>query len=352
MKKLLRKNWLMILLLSVPYLFITFGGVIRVNYDIISPGGLNKVTDVISIENAYTENGSFNTVSVYSVERIPLLTYMIGRLDSIVSIEKTSELIQMTDKESQTSGSIQKRVSINNAIILAYQTAGKQITTNYHGLIIHTVFKDISYDVQIGDIITKYNGEDVISESLFREQLIADVRNKKDIILTIKRNGESFEVNYTPVWVDEDQTSFYVGISFYDYYVIDTEQTNPQFTLNEANTLGPSGGLMQALSVYNAITEEDITNGLKIAGTGTIDINGNVGAIGGIYQKVFTAYYSNASVFFVPVTYDDKGNIIDEEGNNYHEAKRAYEKLGSPERLAFVPVATFEEAVKYLESLK
>lgn len=352
MKKLLRKNLLLILLLSIPYLFITLGGVIRVDYDIISPGGLNKVTDVIDIENASPEKGSFNTVSVYSVEKIPLLTYMIGRLDRIVSIDKTSSFVQMTDKESRTSGTIQKQVSINNAIILAYQTAGKQITTNYHGLIIHTIFKDISYDAQIGDIITKYNGEDVISESLFKEQLISDVRNKKDIILTIKRNGESLEINYAPIWADEDQSSFYIGISFYDYYTIDTKQTTPQFTLNEANTLGPSGGLMQALSVYNAITEGDITNGLKIAGTGTIDINGNVGAIGGIYQKVFTAYYSNANVFFVPVTYDENGNIIDEEGNNYHQAKKAYEKLGSPKCLAFVPVATFEEAVKYLESLK
>lgn len=352
MQKLFKKNWLLILLLSIPYLFIVFGGVIRVNYDMISPGGLNKVTDVISIDNSYTENGSFNTVSVYSVERIPLLTYMIGRLDNIVSIEETSELVQMTDKESQTSGSIQKRVSINNAIILAYQTAGKQIATSYHGLIIHTVFKDITYDVKIGDIITKYNGENVISEETFRKQLISDVRNGKDITLTIQRNGESFEIEYTPIWVDENQTSFYIGLSYYDYYTIDVEKTKPQFTLNEANTLGPSGGLMQALSVYNAITEDDITKGLRIAGTGTIDINGNVGAIGGIYQKVFTAYYSNASVFFVPVTYDEKGNIIDEEGNNYHEAKSAYEKLGSPERLAFVPVATFEEAVKYLEGLK
>lgn len=352
MKKLLKRNWLLIILLSIPYLFIVFGGLIRVNYDMISPGGLNKVTDVISINEANEEKGSFNTVSVYSVERVPFLTYMIASLDKIVSIEETSELIQMTDKESQTSGAIQKRVSINNAIILAYQTAEKDIVTNYHGLIIHTVFKDITYDAKIGDMIIKYNGEKITSETIFREQLIKDVRDKKEITLTIKRQSEVFDVKYEPIWVDDTKKSFYVGISFYDYYTINQQSTNPSFTLNDSNTLGPSGGLMQALSVYNAITEGDITKGLKIAGTGTIDINGNVGAIGGIYQKVFTAYFSKADVFFVPVTYDENGQIIDIEGNNYHEAKKAYEILGRPQNLAFVPVATFSEAVKYLEGLK
>ena len=108
------------------YLFIVLAGVIRIDYDMISPGGLNEVGNVISVDEGYQQNGSFNTVSVYSVERIPLLTYLIGKIDNIVSIEETSELIQMTDSESVSSGTIQKNVSINNAIILAYKTAKKQ----------------------------------------------------------------------------------------------------------------------------------------------------------------------------------------------------------------------------------
>ncbi len=351
MKKLLKKNWLLISLLTIPYLFIVLAGVIRIDYDMISPGGLNEVGNVISVDAGYNQTGSFNTVSVYSVERIPLLTYLIGKLDNIVSIDETSELVQMTDQESISSGTIQKNVSINNAIILAYKTANKQISTNYHGLIVHTVYNDVTYDVKIGDVITKYNGENITNEKEFRTNLVNDVRNGNDIKLTIYRDGTYHDVNYEPVWTN-DKKSFYVGISYYDYYTINEEETNPKFTLNKANTLGPSGGLMQALSVYNAITEFDITLGLKIAGTGTIDIHGDVGPIGGIYQKVFTAYFSNADVFFVPVELDEFGEIIKTEGSNYMEALKAYEVLGKPSSLAFVPVATFSDAVKYLESLK
>lgn len=351
MLKLLKKNWLVITLLAIPYLFIVLSGVIRIDYDMISPGGLNEVGNVISVDEGYQQNGSFNTVSVYSVERIPLLTYLIGKIDNIVSIEETSELIQMTDSESVSSGTIQKNVSINNAIILAYKTANKEISTNYHGLIVHTVFKDVTYDVKIGDVITKYNDEVITDEKTFKEKLVDDVRNKKDIKLTIYRDGSYHDVDYEPIWT-ENKKSFYVGISYYDYYTINEEETFPKYTLNKANTLGPSGGLMQALSVYNAITEADITKGLKIAGTGTIDINGDVGPIGGIYQKVFTAYFSKADVFFVPVEIDENGEIIKTEGSNYYDALKAYEELGKPESLAFVPVAKFSDAVEYLESLK
>jgi PDZ domain-containing protein len=257
----------------------------------------------------------------------------------------------MTDSESVSSGTIQKNVSINNAIILAYKTANKEISTNYHGLIVHTVFKDVTYDVKIGDVITKYNDEVITDEKTFREKLVDDVRNKKDIKLTIYRDGSYHDVDYEPIWM-ENKKSFYIGISYYDYYTINEEETFPKYTINKANTLGPSGGLIQALSVYNAITEVDITKGLKIAGTGTIDINGDVGPIGGIYQKVFTAYFSKADVFFVPVEIDENGEIIKTEGSNYYDALKAYEELGKPESLAFVPVAKFSDAVEYLESLK
>ncbi len=351
MKKLLSQYKTIILICLVPYLFITLAGIIRVDYDIVSPGGLNKVENIIEVEGGKTQQGSFNTVSVYSVERISLLTYLLGKIDNIVSIDETSEYVQMTTTENYTSGSIQKNVSINNAIILAYKLANKKIVTQYHGLIVHTVFKDIAYNMKIGDVITKYNGVNVTNEIDFENQLVEDVRNKKTIILTISRQNTTFEIEYEPIWIN-DNTRFYVGFSYYDYYTIVKEETSPSFQINYVNTLGPSGGLMQALSIYNAISETDLTNGKKIAGTGTIDTYGDVGPIGGIYQKVFTAYYSNSDIFFVPVERDENGDIIIVEGNNYSEALEAYQKLGSPADMAFVPVATIQEAINYLESIK
>ena len=50
----------------------------------------------------------------------------------------------------------------------------------------------------------------------------------------------------------------------------------------------------------------------------------------------------------MPVEKDVNGNIIIEEGNNYSEALRAYEVLGKPDSMSFVPVANFKEAVEWL----
>ena len=138
----------------------------------------------------------------------------------------------MTDSESVSSGTIQKNVSINNAIILAYKTANKEISTNYHGLIVHTVFKDVTYDVKIGDVITKYNDEVITDEKTFGEKLVYDVRDKKDIKLTIYRDGSYHDVDYEPIWM-ENKKSFYIGISYYDYYTINEEETFPKYTLNK-----------------------------------------------------------------------------------------------------------------------
>jgi Lon-like protease len=63
---------------------------------------------------------------------------------------------------------------------------------------------------------------------------------------------------------------------------------------------GPSAGLMFALGILEKVGREDLTGGKFIAGTGTIDVSGNVGPIGGIPLKLIAARDKGASVFLVP----------------------------------------------------
>ncbi len=64
---------------------------------------------------------------------------------------------------------------------------------------------------------------------------------------------------------------------------------------------GPSAGLMWALGLADLLTEGDLTGGRSIAGTGTIDLRGRVGPIGGVEKKVRAAQRAGAEMFFVPV---------------------------------------------------
>lgn len=63
---------------------------------------------------------------------------------------------------------------------------------------------------------------------------------------------------------------------------------------------GPSGGLMFALAVYDRLTPSSLMNGLRVAGTGTIDVNGEIGPIGGIQEKVGAAEGAKADIMLVP----------------------------------------------------
>ncbi|MGE4572228.1 MAG: hypothetical protein AB7E09_05725, partial [Candidatus Izemoplasmatales bacterium] len=106
-----------------------------------------------------------------------------------------------------------------------------------------------------------------------------------------------------------------------------------------------SGGLLQTLSIYNMLVKEDITKGYKIAGTGTIRYDGTVGYVGGIKQKIATAYVNKVDMFFIPA--------IDERysSHNYLEALAACEEYGIDPEGWLIPVASIDEAIAYLEGL-
>ena len=105
---------------------------------------------------------------------------------------------------------------------------------------------------------------------------------------------------------------------------------------NKNSESGPSGGLIMSLSMYNALTSEDITKGKKIVGTGTIDRNGNVGAIGGINYKLASAVKEKADIFICPV-------------DNYDEVKELMDKYNY--KIKVISVSTFDEAIRKLEQV-
>lgn len=95
---------------------------------------------------------------------------------------------------------------------------------------------------------------------------------------------------------------------------------------------GPSVGLMFTLTVYDTLTPKDLTGGRRIAGTGTIDLDGRVGPIGGVAQKVAAAEAAGAAYFLVPTA-------------NAADARRV------ARHMQVIEVATVEEAIEALQTL-
>ena len=89
---------------------------------------------------------------------------------------------------------------------------------------------------------------------------------------------------------------------------------------------------MFTLTVDNLLSKEDLTGGRKIAGTGTINLDGTVGPIGGVKQKVFAAEAVGAKYFLCPV-------------DNYADA------VSVAKNIQVVKIATVQQAIDFLNSL-
>src|SRR5690606_36590688 len=140
-------------------------------------------------------------------------------------------------------------------------------------------------------VITKINGVSVTEENfntILRKEENDDTCSTKQITLTIRKYKTTKEID---IVVPESCTNETRILNVWVYPLYDIKDTNPNINKKKIRNLGPSGGLMQTLGIYNAlIPNQDITKGLNITGTGTINPNGTSGAVGGVKQKVTRIY--------------------------------------------------------------
>jgi PDZ domain-containing protein len=112
----------------------------------------------------------------------------------------------------------------------------------------------------------------------------------------IDRDGAPTTVTVTPRQGDVNgQQQWLVGISLALGFDLPVDV---KIQLNDIG--GPSAGMMFALGIIDKMSPGDLTGGQHIAGTGTIDEQGQVGAIGGIRQKLYGARDAGATWFLAP----------------------------------------------------
>ena len=140
-----------------------------------------------------------------------------------------------------------------------------------------------------------------------------------------------------------------IGISLIDRTEV-TSNIPIEFTTEGIG--GPSAGLMFSLSIYTQLADPTLRDGRVIAGTGSINRDGEVGDIGGIDKKVVSAAKSGASIFFAPnnpVTKEMK-KIDPKAKTNYETAVEAAKKIKTDMKI--VPVKTLQDAIDYLKNNK
>ncbi|GGT14600.1 S16 family serine protease [Streptomyces chromofuscus] len=116
------------------------------------------------------------------------------------------------------------------------------------------------------------------------------------------------------------------------------DDKNIKVDLELADVGGPSAGLLFSLGIVDKLEGDgsggDLTGGRTVAGTGTIDADGTVGAVGGVALKTRAAHRDGATVFLVP------------------SAECADATSERPEGLRLIPVKTLKDAIQSLTALE
>ena len=298
-------------------------------YVIYTPGGIVNLEDRIEVENSRDTEGSLNMSYVSLVKgTLPmiLLSYIIPNWDLVKSSEITTpdesvdELLELEKLYMQS--------SIDNATILAYEKAGKELNITREVNNIVYISDDADTDLEIYDELLTADGIEVNDVAELRE--IVNSKNEGDTItFLVNRNGKEKECS-AKIYNTEDGLK--VGVSFLTTYEY---ETNPEISVaTKASESGSSGGLMLTLAIYNAITDEDITKGRTVVGTGTISLDGTVGAIDGVKYKILGAVKSDSEIFLCPM-------------ENYEEALSVKDEFDLD--IEIHGVATFDEALEYLK---
>jgi PDZ domain-containing protein len=181
--------------------------------------------------------------------------------------------------------------------------------------------------LRAGDVIVEVDGQSVDGGATLRD-IITKHKPGEPVSLVVERSGQRREVTVKTVKSPDDGRAI-VGITTVD-------EADYPFDVNISlkDVGGPSAGLMFALGVVDKLTPGSLTGGRYVAGTGTIDDQGDVGPIGGIPQKMIGARRAGARIFLAPA-----GNCAEAAENR-------------PDGLRLVKVDSLSSALSSLEKLK
>ena len=189
--------------------------------------------------------------------------------------------------------------------------------------------------LKAGDTITSVDGEPV--KTLPDLSPLIDKHQVGDTVtIGFQRDGKDMTGDVTLLAAPDGSGRVLIGVQMQDTRVVTIpNDIKVDFETNDIG--GPSAGLAFTLTLIDRLSEGDLTGGKKVAVTGTIDVDGNVGAIGGLQSKASAVRQAGAQYFIVPF--------------NQGEADIAAAQKAAGPGVTIIPVKTIDEALAALEKI-
>jgi PDZ domain-containing protein len=220
--------------------------------------------------------------------------------------------------------------SAQAAAAVGLRAAGYPVSVGGGGVEVMGVISGSPADgkLKVGDVITAIDGRPI--------QLASDLQAATEkavdgevVTLTVVRGSQQVQVPITLRQLSQlNRPGLGVALQ-----TITPKVTLPfPVTVKNQDIGGPSAGLMMSLGIYSLASGDDLSRGRVVAGTGTIDVSGTVGPVGGVAEKIVGAEQRGARIFLVPTS-------------EAPDARRA----GLTD-VKIVPVDTFDQAKAALEA--
>jgi PDZ domain-containing protein len=325
----------LVALLLLPLAAVTFS-LVPLNEGLEAPGFTASVEPMVQLPSEYRHCSTGSLILTTVIPQAPILAgeWAYAHVDRSIRLVPQTQIVP-SDKTVQSVSREDYQMlldSTTTAVIVGLRLAGYPVTINNDGVSIVSVLPSSPAVavLQPGDVITGVNDNPVMSPADLSKQL-ESVTPGSTLNLTIERQGQIMDVSVPTMEPLEAGGPARIGISVVQHNS-GISLPFPVEIVPQKVTGGPSAGLMFTLAVYDLVTSQDLTGGRKIAGTGTIDLEGNVGPIGGVQQKVVAAERAGAEYFLSPT-------------ENYPDA------LAMATRTTVIEVATAQDAIDFLRSL-
>ncbi len=353
----LRSKRLMIgigaLLLAVG--LVVAGATVRVNKVIEAPGptwnvlaavpGDDSDQSVITVTGAqtYPAEGALRmtTVSVSGCPGYPVTLFdVVGAwLSPNKTILERDQVCppSLSQQDVEETNQAQMTSSQNTAVVAALMETG--MATRMVLTVEGTGPDQTEGLLQKGDVLTSITpaGGQATPTTTYTalRELLTTIPAGTAVELGIERDGEPMTVSLTtitPPDANSDGAPDSEG-SLLGVYLSAEADSDIEATFGLSKVGGPSAGSMFALGIVDELTPGDLTGGKDIAGTGTIALDGSIGPIGGIEQKMAGAKTDGSGYFLAPAS-----NCADVVGN-------------VPDGLEVYAVSTLHEAVTTVEAI-
>ncbi|TCP52476.1 PDZ domain-containing protein [Tumebacillus sp. BK434] len=319
-------------------------------YYLYQPGSAEELAPMVTVEGGdKAEKGTLMLTTVASVKASNIYYLGYGLVAPHTELKKEEEVRgDMSDDEYSRLLDHMMTSSQHNAVVAGLTAAKEPVTVHYEGVFVRA-FLDGSKAkgvLQIGDILHTIDGKELRKVDEMSAYIQANKKPGDHVKVGYTRDGKEQQATLDVVEFSVNTKSGLIkrvglGMQLENETRIENDR---DVKINAEDIGGPSAGLMFSLEIYNQIAPGDLTKGYRIAGTGTITMDGEVGQIGGIRHKIVAAHDEGADIFFAPADLDPTYD------SNAYDAADEVKKLGY--KMKVVPVATLQEAIDYLSKLE